>query len=97
MSDELKRWIRENTQRGRGDASFAQQLLDLIEQIEREFDGSERERLVALARDTYDRHLQLRGFTARARENLAALRSDQQRLLELLDLLATRPAGERLH
>jgi len=97
VSEELKRRIRENARRDRSEAFFAERLLDLMEQIEREFDGPERERLIALARDTLDRHVQLRSLTARARESLAALRADQRRLIELLELLAARPAGSLIH
>jgi len=97
MSEELKRRIREQGRNDRRDASFADRLLDLTERIEQEFDGDRRARLLALATDALDRHIELRTGTRRARDVLAGLREDQRRLLELCELLAARPTNGTLH
>jgi hypothetical protein len=97
VSEKLKRRIREHGRRDRRDSFFAKQLLDLTERIEREFEGNEQERLLALAQDAFDRHLQLRDQTQGVRETLAGLQADQRRLLELFELVEARPDGEPLH
>ena len=97
MSKDLKRRIHEYGRRDRRNAFFAERLLDLTERIERDFDGEERERLLAKARDAFDRHVQLRDQTRSVRDALARLREDQKRLLELFELISPRPQGELLH
>jgi hypothetical protein len=72
-------------------------LLELIDQIDMGFDGESRDRLLELAEDTFDRHLELREHTQRARKSLEQLRADQRRLLKILERLTTRPEGEPLH
>ena len=97
MDEELKRRLHEYRRRDRRNAFFAERLLDLTERIERDFEGEERERLLAKARDAFDRHLQLRDQTHSVRDVLARLREDQKRLLELFELITPRPDGEFFH
>jgi Mg2+ and Co2+ transporter CorA len=97
VSDKLKQRIHEYGRRDRRNAFFAERLIDLTERIEREFEGEERERLLAKARDAFDRHVQLRDQTHSVREVLARMREDQKRLLELCELISPRPEGELLH
>jgi len=97
MATELKQRIREHGRRDRRDAFFAERLIDLTERIEREFQGEERTRLLALASDAFERHLALRDHTLRVREQLARLKADQQVLRDLFALRAARPAGGVLH
>jgi hypothetical protein len=97
VSEKLKRRIHEYGRRDRRNAFFAERLLDLTERIERDFEGEERDRLLAKARDAFDRHVQLRDQTNSVRDVLARLRDDQKRLLELFELITPRPEGELLH
>ena len=97
MSEKLRRRIHEYGRRDRRNAFFAERLLDLTERIERDFEGEERERLLAKTRDAFDRHMQLRNQTNNVRDVLARLRDDQKRLLELFELITPRSEGERLH
>jgi hypothetical protein len=97
MGDSLKGRIRAHAREHRDDADFADRLLALAERIENEFDGEQRARLLALAQQTFDRHVSMHDESDRVREGLAALRIDQRRLLDLLDFLSEKPAGARLH
>jgi len=97
VNEELKRRIHEYGRRDRRNAFFAERLFDLTERIEREFRGEERERLLAKARDAFDRHVQLRNQTHSVRDVLARLQEDQKRLLELCQLISPRQEGEPLH
>jgi len=93
----LKGRIRAHAREHRSDAVFVDRLLALTERIESEFTGERREQLLALAQDTFDRHVQKRHATSRARASLNAWREDQRRLLELLDFLSRGPRGARIH
>lgn len=97
VDEKLKRRIHEYRRRDHRNAFFAERLLDLVERIERDFEGHERERLLAKARDAFDRHMQLRDQTHSVRDVIARLRDDQMRLLELFELITPRPDGELLH
>jgi hypothetical protein len=97
VSENLKRRIQEYGRRDRRNAFFADRLIDLTERIERDFGGEERERLLAKARDAFDRHMQLRDQTHSVRDVLARLREDQKRLVELFDLITPRSEGDLLH
>jgi hypothetical protein len=97
MIDELKERIREHGRRDRRDAFFGERLLELLDQIERRFAGAERDRLLALAHRTFERHLELRDCTLRTRERLARLAEEQRMLGELCMLLTPRRGGDRLH
>ena len=97
MDESLKRRIHEYGRRDRRNAFFAERLLDLTERIERDFEGGERERLLAKAREAFERHVQLRDQTHSVRDTLARLREDQKRLFELFELIAPRSEAELLH
>ena len=97
MGDELKRRIREHGRRDRRDSFFGERLLEMTERIERQFRGEERDRLLALASRTFERHLELRDTTLRTRERLARLAEEQRMLGELCLLLSPRRGGESLH
>jgi hypothetical protein len=97
VSQKLRRRIHEYGRRDRRNAFFAERLLDLTERIERDFEGEERDRLLAKARDAFDRHVQLRDRTNSVRDVLARLRDDQKRLLELFELVTARAEGQLLH
>jgi hypothetical protein len=97
MSGTLKRRIRAHAREHRDDAKFAERLLKLADRIDREFAGEQREQLISLAEDAFERHLRMRRESMLARERLAALSSDQRRLLELLDFLSTGLGDARLH
>jgi len=93
----LKERLREHARDERADSAFVDRLLALLERIEREFRGEHREQLLALAQDTFDRHVRQRRATSRARTGLAAWSEDQRRLLALLDFLSRDARGARIH
>jgi len=97
MAVDLKQRIREHGRRDRRDAYFSERLLEVALRIERDFQGAERARLLALTSEAFDRHLAQRDSSLRIRERLAKLKADQELLGELFALLATRPPGGVLH
>jgi hypothetical protein len=97
VSEELKKRLRAHREREGSDGAFAERLLDGVATIEREFDGEQRERLLALVDETFERHLQIRRNTARAQLSLERLRADHERLFGLLKLILTRPGSGSLH
>lgn len=97
MGESLKGRIRVHAREHRDDAAFVERLLALTDRIEKDFDGEQQARLLALAQDTFERHVSMRGESDRLREGLAALRSDQRRLLDLLDFLSEKPDDARIH
>lgn len=98
VAEDLKLRIREYAKRNPDDRPFAERLLALTNRIEFDFEADERARLLALAQDTFERHLETRDHTLRARSRVAALQVDHQRLLTLLEWLsAARRDGQLLH
>jgi hypothetical protein len=94
MSEKLKKRLRTHRERESSDGVFAERLLESVATIEREFDGEQRDQLLALVDETFERHLQIRQNTVRARIALEQLRGNQERLLGLLKLiLAPRRSG----
>jgi len=76
---------------------FGKRLLEISKQIESDFDGRERERLLALVDETLERHFEIRETAERTREALAKLRSDQHTLLRLFDFITASPDRETIH
>ena len=76
MSKGLKKRIRERAEK----SDFLNRLLEIATQIERDFDGKERDRLLGLVQETLDRHVEIRENTRKAREALEQLQSDQRAL-----------------
>jgi hypothetical protein len=97
MADSLKSRIRAHTCDRCDAGSFGERLSALVDRIEADFEGEWQERLLTLAQDAFDRHLRMRAESTRVRKALAALDSDQRRLLELLDFLNARREGTSLH
>lgn len=97
MSEKLKKRLRAHREHEGSNGAFAERLLEGVATIEREFDGEQRERLLALVDETFERHLQIRQNAARARISLERLRADQERLFELLKLIMARPGSSALH
>jgi hypothetical protein len=93
MSKNLKKRIRERAE----NSDFSIRLLEIATQIERDFDGSERTRLLDLVQETLDRHVDIRENTRRAREALEQLQSDQRALLRLFDFITARPERATVH
>ena len=93
MSKGLKKRIRECTD----PSDFADRLHEIAAQIERDFDGRERDRLLELVRETLERHLEIRENTQRAREALEQLQSDHRALLRLFDFITARPESTTVH
>jgi hypothetical protein len=97
VSAKLKQRLREHASGASNDAPFVARLLELTQQIERSFDGDERSRLLRLAEETFERHLELRDHTSSARDALAQLRTDQRQLMRILEGLRALPEGETVH
>ncbi len=97
MSERLKKRLRAHCEQEGVDGAFAERLLEGVATIEREFDGEQRDRLLALVDETFERHLQIRQNTARARIALEQLRANQERLFGLLKLILTPPGSGTLH
>jgi len=97
VSEKLKQRLREHASGATNGAPFVARLLELTQQIERSFNGDERSRLLRLAEETFERHLELRDHTSNARDALAQLRADQRRLLRILEGLRALPEGETVH
>jgi hypothetical protein len=97
MSEKLKKRLRTHREQESTDGVFAERLLEGVATIEREFDGEQRDRLLALVDETFERHLQIRQNTARAQIALEQLRANQERLCGLLKLVLTPPGSATLH
>ena len=97
MPEELKARIRRHRREHPERASLAGRLLASIAVIEREFSGEPRERLLRLASQTFDRHLRLVETSKQARESLAQLEANQQRLVELVEFLGAEPPSRLIH
>ena len=97
VSEKLKKRLRAHREQEGADGAFADRLLEGVATIEREFDGEQRDRLLALVDETFERHLQIRQNTARAQIALEQLRANQERLFELLKLIVTPPGSGTLH
>jgi hypothetical protein len=80
-----------------GESEFANRLIEIAAQIERDFQGDEQTRLLELVRETLDRHLEVRENSKRAHVALKRLESDQKALLKLFNMIAKRPQNETLH
>ena len=93
MSKALKQRIRERAEK----SDFLIRLLEIATQIERDFDGKERDRLLDLVQKTLDRHIEIRENTRKVREALEQLQSDQRALLRLFDFITARPERATVH
>ncbi len=93
VSKALKKRIRERAEK----PDFLNRLLEIATQIERDFDGKERDRLLDLVQETLDRHVEIRENTRKAREALEHLQSDQRALLRLFDFITARPERATVH
>ena len=97
MLEKLKKRLRVHREQESTDGSFAERLLEGVEAIEREFDGEQRDQLLALVDETFECHLQIRQNTARAQLALEQLRGNQERLFGLLKLILAQPGSGILH
>lgn len=97
MAQQLIARIREHRSGSPERARFAERLLEMVYSIERDFFGGERERLLALVAETFDRYLEIGASAARAREALQRLRDDQARLLQLVEFVALETQPRVLH
>lgn len=93
MNRELKDQIR----RQADSSGFADRLLAIATQIEREFEGRERTRLLELVHETLERHVEIRENTRAARESLDQLQADQQSLLQLFEFITAGSGTETMH
>jgi hypothetical protein len=79
------------------DSEFGTRLLEIARQIESDFEGKERERLMALVSEALDRHFEIRETAEETRAALDKLRSDQHTLLRLFDFITANPDRETVH
>ena len=93
MTRNLKERIRTRADR----SEFGDRLLEIAEQIESGFKGSERERLLDMVDEALDRHVEIREASERTHGALEKLRSDQHTLLRLFDFITANPDRETLH
>ena len=76
---------------------FGDRLLEIAKQIESDFNGPERERLLDMVEEALDRHVEIRETAERTRGALEKLRSDQHTLLRLFDFITANPDRETIH
>jgi len=93
LRDRILQHRREHPER----RDFADRLLEGIDRIEKEFSGAERDRLLALARRTFDRHIRSAQRTDEMRAALTRLRKDHRRLIGILEQLSEPSEGRTLH
>jgi hypothetical protein len=93
MSRDLKDQIRRQAE----SSDFGDRLLTIATQIERDFEGRERRRLLELVHETLERHVEIRENTRLARKSLVQLVEAQQELLQLFDFIAANPETETMH
>jgi hypothetical protein len=93
MMRNLEERIRARTDR----TEFGDRLLEIAKQIESDFKGRERERLLDMVEETLDRHVEIREAAERAHGALEKLRSDQHTLLRLFDFITASPDRETVH
>ena len=77
--------------------AFADRMTDIATQIERDFEGEEREQLLELVHETLERHVEIEENSRRAREALEQLQADQRALLQLFEFITAVPDRETLH
>jgi hypothetical protein len=93
----MKRTLEERI-RTRGDRTeFGDRLLEIAKQIESDFKGPERERLLDMVEEALDRHVEIREATEKTQGALEKLRSDQHTLLRLFDFITANPDRETIH
>ncbi len=93
MMRNLEERIRARTDR----TEFGDRLLEIAKQIESDFKGRERERLLDMVDETLDRHVEIREATEKTQGALEKLRSDQHTLLRLFDFITASPDRETVH
>ena len=93
----MKRKLEERI-RARGDRTeFGDRLLEIAKQIESDFKGPERERLLDMVEEALDRHVEIRETAKMTHGALEKLRSDQHTLLRLFDFITANPDRETIH
>ncbi len=93
MTRNLEERIRTRADR----TEFGNRLLEIAKQIESDFKGRERERLLDMVEEALDRHIEIREVAKSARGALEKLRSDQHTLLRLFDFITANPDRQTVH
>ncbi len=93
MARNLEERIRTRANR----TEFGDRLLEIARQVESDFKGRERERLLDMVEEALDRHVEIGEAAERTRGALEKLRSDQHALLRLFDFIAASADRETLH
>jgi len=93
----MKRNLEEQIRARADRTEFGDRLLEIAKQIESDFEGRERERLLDMVEEALDRHVEIREAAERARRALEKLHSDQHTLLRLFDFITANPDRETAH
>jgi hypothetical protein len=93
----MKRNLEERIRARADRTDFGDRLLEIAKQIESDFTGPEREKLLDTVEEALDRHVEIREATEKAHGALEKLRSDQHALLRLFDFITANPDRETVH
>jgi hypothetical protein len=93
----MKRNLEERIRARSVQTEFGDRLLEIAKQIESDFIGPEREKLLDTVEEALDRHVEIREATEKAHGALEKLRSDQHALLRLFDFITANPDRETVH
>ena len=97
MASELEQRIRAYARENCDQAAFADAILTKVSLIEREFTGEQREKLLRLAAETFDRHIQIQESGAQVRRSLAQIEAYARWIQELCDFVTAPPGKETIH
>ena len=97
MVEQLNQRIRSYARENADQARFADEVLETIALIEREFTGEQRERLLLLAAETLERHVQIQQNGVQVRAALKRLDAYAQWMSQLSDFITATPGDEKLH
>ncbi len=97
MTQRLIARIREHQSGSPERARFADRLLQVVLLVDRNFSGEERDRLMQLLEETFQRYVDIGVNAQRARDVLVRLEADQTRLFEIIDFLVADPQQAMVH
>ncbi len=75
----------------------ADRLLGMIDTIARDFAGAERERLLAMVRETFENLVEIKKNAERTRAALVRLENDQRQLTGLVNVILMKPTTDLIH
>ena len=75
----------------------ADRLLGMIDTIARDFAGAERERLLAMVRETFENLVEIKKNAEQTRAALVRLENIQRQLTGLVNILLMKPTTDLIH